>query len=272
MSMNKDSNGYPQVKAEIEIAATPEAVWQAIASMQGMKAWFMGMECDFEGKVGGKVVSKMGEHVIGEAEITAWDPPQKLQTRNPDPFGPGTPAMGYEWTIEAKGGGKCMLRLVQTLFSDDGTWDGQVGDTNEGWPAFFHVLRNYVERNSEQPSGVAMAMGPAGGDKDAAFASLTQALGFGELTEGAEVVCNAEGAPAFSGTVETLVKGPANRVMVRLEQPHPGTAWIGVAPMSGNPTAVLTLYYYGEGAPEAGARDGETLNAWLQGFGQAATS
>ena len=57
MTLEKDSNGHPQVKAEIEIDATPEAVWQAIASLQGMKAWFMGMECDFDGRVGGKVTT-----------------------------------------------------------------------------------------------------------------------------------------------------------------------------------------------------------------------
>lgn len=268
MSLEKNSDGPPQVKAEIEIDATPEAVWQAIASMQGMKAWFMGMECDFEGKVGGKVTTKMGGQVIGQADIEAWDPPHKLVTRNPDPFGPGTPAMGYEWTIEAKDGGKCVLRMVQTLFSDDGSWDGQVGDTTEGWPAFFHVLRNYVERHSEQESGLAMAMGPAASnDRDDAFAKLTDAMGLGDLTEGATVSCNAEGAPAFSGTVEAVAGGRAKRVMIRLEQPCPGTGWIGVAPMGGNLTAVLSLYYYGEGAAEAGARDGGQLNAWLQGAG-----
>lgn len=269
MSLEKNSDGHPQVKAEIEIDATPEAVWQAIASLQGMKAWFMGMECDFDGQVGGKVTTKMGGQVIGQADIEAWDPPHKLVTRNPDPFGPGTPAMGYEWTIEAKDGGKCVLRMVQTLFSDDGAWDGQVGDTTEGWPAFFHVLRNYVERHAEQESGLAMAMGPAASnDRDEAFAKLTEAMGLGELTEGDSVTCDAEGAPAFSGTVEAIAGGRAKRAMIRLEQPCPGTAWIGVAPMSGNLTAVLSLYYYGAGAPAAGARDGALLNGWLQAQAQ----
>ena len=268
MSLEKNNDGHPQVKAEIEIDATPEAVWQAIASLQGMKAWFMGMECDFEGKVGGKVTTKMGGQVIGQADIEAWDPPHKLVTRNPDPFGPGTPAMGYEWTIEAQDSGKCVLRMVQTLFSNDSAWEGQVGDTTEGWPAFFHVLRNYVERHSEQESGLAMAMGPAASnDRDDAFAKLTEAMGLGDLTEGATVTCNAEGAPAFSGTVEAVAGGRAKRVMIRLEQPCPGTGWIGVAPMGGNLTAVLSLYYYGAGAAEAGARDGGQLNAWLQGAG-----
>ena len=160
------------------------------------------------------------------------------------------------------------MRLVQTLFAEDDSWDTQVGDTEAGWPAFFHVLRNYVERHAEEPSGVVQAMGPVPGSKDEAFERLTGALGVEEIAKGASVDCDVDGVPAFSGEIEDVVRGRSNRIMIRLERPFPGTGWIGVGPIGGNMTAIVTLYYYGEGAADASARDGAPLTEWLQAHGQ----
>jgi uncharacterized protein YndB with AHSA1/START domain len=272
MSMKKNDKGHLTVTTEVEIKATPEAIWKAIATGPGTKAWFMGMESEFDERVGGMVRMKMGDEMVETAKLTAWDPPRRFATEGDNPFGPGSPKIAYEWTVEAKGGGKCVLRQVQTLFTEDDAWDTQIGDTEAGWPAFFHVLRNYVERHAGQPSGVVQAMGPTlPGSKTEAFAQLTGALGVKEITKGASVVCDADGAPAFAGEIEDVVRGRSDRVMIRLERPFPGTGWIGVGPIGGKMTAIVTLYYYGEGADAAGARDGAQLTEWLQAYGQAAT-
>ena len=55
--------------------------------------------------------------------------------------------------------------------------------------------------------------------------------------------------------------------MLRLEKPFAGTGWIGVGPIGGNMTAIVTMYYYGEGAPEASASDSAKLMGWLQAHG-----
>ena len=164
------------------------------------------------------------------------------------------------------------MRLVQTLFAEDDSWDTQVGDTEAGWPSFFHMLRNYVERHAEEPSGVVQAMGQVPGSKDEAFERLTGALGVGEIAKGATVDCNVDGVPAFSGEIEDVVRGRSNRIMIRLEQPFAGTGWIGVGPIGGNMTAIVTLYYYGEGAVEASARDNAQLTGWLQAHGETVLS
>ena len=272
MSMNKDDKGQPRVETDVEIQATPEAVWKAIATGPGIKSWFMGMESEFDERVGGEVRAKMGDQLIPIAKVTAWDPPRHFATQGDNAFGPGSPTVAYEWTVDAKEGGKCVLRMVQTLFTQDDAWDSQVGDTSAGWPAFFHVLRNYVERHAEEPSGVVQAMGPVPGEKEEAFERLTSALGAGTIAKGATVDCNADGAPAFSGEIEDVVHGRSSRIMIRLEKPFAGTGWIGVGPVGGNMTAIATLYYYGEGAAEASERDGAQLIGWLQAHGEAVAS
>ena len=44
MSMNKEEQGRRRVETEVEIQASPEAVWKAIATGPGIKSWFMAME------------------------------------------------------------------------------------------------------------------------------------------------------------------------------------------------------------------------------------
>lgn len=272
MSTDKKDQGPRRVETEVEIQASPEAVWKAIATGPGVKAWFMGMESEFEERVGGEVLVQMGDQKVPVAKITAWDPPNHFATEGDNAFGPGSPKIAYEWTVEAKEGGKCVMRMVQTLFTEDDSWDTQVGDTKAGWPAFFHVLRNYVERHAEEPSGVVQAMGPVPGTKEEAFERLASALGVSEIRKGASVDCKAEGAPAFSGEIEDVVHGRSDRIMIRLQEPFPGTGWIGVGPIAGNMTAIATMYYYGEGASEASARDGAQLMGWLQAHGEAVSS
>ncbi len=272
MNRKKDDKGPRRVETTVEIRATPEAVWKAIATGPGTKAWFMGMESEFDGRVGGEVRGKVGDQVVETARLTAWDPPRHFATEGENPFGPGSPRIAYEWTVEAKGGGRCVLRMVQTLFAEDDSWDTQVGDTEAGWPAFFHILRNYVERHAGEPSGVVQAMGPVPGAKDAAFERLAGALGLGAIAKGAAVDCRVDGVPRFSGEIEDVVRGRSNRVMIRLEKPFAGTGWIGVGPIGGKMTAIVTLYYYGEGAEEASARDNAQLGGWLQSYGGSVSS
>ena len=233
----------------------------------------MGMESDFEAKVGGEVLTKMGDQMVPIAKITAWEPPHHFATEGNFAFGPGSPNIGYEWTVTAKDGGKCVLRLVQTLFTEDDAWDTQVGDTSAGWPAFFHVLRNYVERHAGEPSGVVQAMGPVPGDKDEAFERLTAALGITDLAVGAKIDCSSiDGVPAFSGVIEDVVRGRSSRVMIGLDKPLGGTPWIGAGPIGGDTTAIATMYYYGEAEPEANARDHAQLTEWLKGHAEAVAS
>ena len=272
MSKHETAKGPRVVTSEVEIRATPEAVWKAIATGPGIKSWFMAMESEFDERVGGEVRTKMGDEMVPTAKITAWDPPHRFATEGENSFGPGSPKIAYEWTVEAKGGGKCVMRMVQTLFTEDDAWDTQVGDTEAGWPAFFHILRNYVERHADQPSGVVQAMNPVPGTKAEAFQRLTAALGIAKIAKGARVDSHIDGAPPFSGEIEDVVRGRSDRIMIRLERPFPGTAWIGVGPIERKMTAIVTLYYYGKGAAKASDRDNALLTPWLQAHGQTVPS
>src|SRR5689334_15786589 len=128
MSVKKDPSGRRFAQVEVEVPGTPEEVWQAIATGPGISSWFVPTE--FEVKEGGRgkpaaVKVTMAPGVEATSAVTTWDPPFKWATQA-DGWLPGSPPIANEWTVEARGGGKCIVRIVQSLFASTDDWDSQL--------------------------------------------------------------------------------------------------------------------------------------------------
>src|SRR4030095_11539728 len=93
----------------------------------------------------GTVTSHFGPGMDSVAKITAWDPPLSFAAESSD-MGPNAPAMATEWTVEACAGGKCVVRVVHSLFASTDDWDNQLTGLEQGWPTYFRILRMYLER------------------------------------------------------------------------------------------------------------------------------
>ena len=87
-----------------------------------------------------------------KATITHWDPPRRLVTENAEGMGPGSPTVADEWTVEAKAGGTCRVRVVHSWFASNDDWDGQFEAIEQGWPAYFRILKIYLAHFRGQPS------------------------------------------------------------------------------------------------------------------------
>ncbi|MCA9272197.1 MAG: hypothetical protein KDA31_04040, partial [Phycisphaerales bacterium] len=78
------------------------------------------------------------------AKITSWEATKRFvaeSTMGP----PGSPTVATEWTVEAREGGKCLVRVVHSLFASTDDWDNQLDGLEKGWPAIFRVLRRRLE-------------------------------------------------------------------------------------------------------------------------------
>lgn len=70
--------------------------------------------------------------------------------------------------------------------------------------------------------------------------------------------------PRLSGVIDTLGKGShKNTVLIRLDSPAPGTAYIGAFSCGGMVMVCLSVYLYGGGAKPAITRDEPAWQAWM---------
>src|SRR5688572_7753478 len=113
MPVRRDEHGNRSVEAEVEVPGSPEQVWDAIATGQGISSWFVPSRV--EGREGGTTVTSFGPGMDAVAKITKWSPPESFVAEGGDE-GPGNVAT--EWTVESRGGGKCIVRVVHRWFAD----------------------------------------------------------------------------------------------------------------------------------------------------------
>lgn len=252
------SNDAPRtrIELEVEVAGTPEEVWDAIATGPGISSWYV--PHTVEERAGGTAVASFGPgpEMQIEGRVAAWEPPHRLVF---DKGGEG-PGLVFEWLIEARDGGTCIVRLVNSGFGDGEPWDDQYDAMTEGWKLF---LRNLQLHRRYFPGRYAtsilpMAMWPGDGE---AWPRLCAALGLpADLAEGQRAEVTAAGAPPLAGTV--LEARPGNLSLL-LDAPLPGTAIIAAEQHGGFTAVSVWAYLYGDDAPAWVATHEAAWRAWI---------
>ena len=261
MSVNKEPSGRRSVQVEVEVPGTPEEVWQAIATGPGISSWFVPTE--FEERDGKPVAVKMNfaPGMESRAVLTAWDPPRMFAAESPG-WTPGMPSVATEWRVEARAGGVCLVRVVNSLFASTDDWDNQLEGTESGWPGFFRTLRIYLTHFRGQRSAIMQKMAPFAGTEAEAWESLTAALGLKGVSVGQRWTAPA-GVPALSGVAEYVSQSPYD-VLLRVDKPGPGVAALGAFNCGGPIMVALNFYLYGDQAAGTVARETPLWQAWFQ--------
>jgi uncharacterized protein YndB with AHSA1/START domain len=189
-----------ELRKEITLEATPEQVWEAIATGPGLDAWFMGRN-QVEPREGGRSSMTIAGHT-SEATVTAWDPPRRFADRGDSPD--GSSFMAFEWLVEGRGDGTCVLRLVQSgVLGDD--WETEYDALGKGWDMFLHQLGQYLRFFSGRPVTPVTIMGPGPADADRMWTELRRGLGLaGQPAEGDRVRLTPEGLDPIEGVVDYL--------------------------------------------------------------------
>src|SRR5258708_49355 len=244
MSVKKEDSGRRSIQVEVEVPGTPEEVWQAIATGPGISSWFV--PTGFEERDGKPVAVKMnfGLRMESRAVVTAWDPPRMLAAQG-EGWG-GSPPIATQWSVEARAGGVCLVRVVNSLFASTDDWDNQLEGTESGWPGFFRTLRIYLTHFRGQRSAIMQFVAPVAGTAAEAWATLTAALGLNGVGAGQGWAVPA-GVPALGGVVEHVNQSPCG-ALVRLDQPGPGVAALFIMTFGGSVMAAFSFYLYGDRA------------------------
>lgn len=259
MSVKKEPSGRRSVQVEVEVLGSPEEVWHAIATGPGVSSWFVPTVID---EADGKPVavrSTFGPGMESSATITLWDPPRKFAAESPG-WTPEMPSMATEWTVEAKAGGTCVVRVVHALFAATDDWDNQLEGTEHGWPGFFRTLRIYLTHFRGQRSAIMQKLAVAAGTEAEIWDTLTSALGLKGVSVGQRWAAPA-GVPALGGIVEHMTQSP-NDILIRLDTPGPGVAALGTY-NCGQIMVGVNLYMYGDEAAAHIARESPRWQAWV---------
>jgi uncharacterized protein YndB with AHSA1/START domain len=191
-----------EVRKEVELDATPEEVWDLIATGPGIDSWFMGRN-EVEPRVGG--IARMDVGGFGQdATVTAWEPGRRFATRGEE--APDGTVHAFEYLIEGREGGSTVLRLVHSGFLGSETWEAEMSGMEIGWNMYLDKMREYFEYfRGRVARGVFAAAEPKEADKDRIMPMLRGALGIGDgAAVGDAVTITPEGMPPIDGTVDYL--------------------------------------------------------------------
>jgi uncharacterized protein YndB with AHSA1/START domain len=248
------------VQLDFEVPGSPEQVWHAIATGPGISSWLFPTKVDE--RKGGAIEFNIGPGMESSGTVTAWEPPSRFAYEEPNWSG-NAPPLGTEFVIEAKSGGKCIVRLVHSLDTDSDEWDEQIEGFETGWPSFFHVLRLYVSHFFGQPCSPLRVMGNVPGPEATAWEELVEDLGLTGVRVGD--YGRTKNGPKLAGTVERCGEGKhPNELTLRLDEPAPGIALLGAYSWGGQVHISLSLYLFGNTAEAVLAREGFLWREWME--------
>jgi uncharacterized protein YndB with AHSA1/START domain len=260
MPLKKDETGKRWVEMELIVNGTPEQVWQAMATGSGNTAWFTKTRIDEH--IGGAIHFDFGPNGSSMGEVTAWEPPFRFGyiERN---WSEGAPPVATEITITSRSGGRCVVRMVHSLFASTDDWDDQLEGFESGWPGFFEVLRVYLSHFAGRKAASIFAMASDESAQSGVWKRLTEKLGLAAANVGEERTTPQQ-PESLSGTVERVQQDAKQRyIMLRLNAPAPGIALIGTYGTDSGTNASMVLYYYGDDAEQYAAASEPRWRHWF---------
>lgn len=250
------------IELEVEVPGTPEQVWRAIATGPGISSWYVPHVVDE--REGGTAVASFGDapEMQIPGRVAAWEPPRRIVFDG----GEGVGGLAFEWLVEARDGGSCVVRLVNTGFGDGEEWDDQYDGMVEGWQLFLFNLQLHCRHFLGQDAVSMLPMGATAGSKAEAWSALGGALGLPEAPAvGERVEARAGDGLGLAGTV---VKAQPAALALLLDAPAPGTAFLAAETGGEGCGVSIWSYLYGPDAAAVVERDKPRWQAWLDAFGR----
>ena len=187
-----------EIARDIEVDASPEQVWEAIATGPGWDSWFMGRN-EIEPREGGAVRWSIGGFTA-ESTVTAWDPPRRFVSTGTE--GPDGSMHRFDYRIDEREGGGSTIRYVHSGMLG-GDWEAEYEAMSEGDPMYLAKLAEYVTYFSGRFATPIDTHGPNVPDRERALETFRRALGLpGSVAEGDQVHLTPEGLAPIDGVVD----------------------------------------------------------------------
>jgi uncharacterized protein YndB with AHSA1/START domain len=171
------------------VPATPEQVWDAIATGPGISSWFVG-HTEIDGQT---VRTAFGDDWIPPGHVTAADQPAHFAYRTDT--APDGRFIAYEYLVEGRDQSSTVLRTVTSGFLPGDDWAGEYEAMRYGTSMFFATLLEYLHHFPGRPATPITAFGPL------SEARLHATLGLNDPHPGDPVQAELPGLPAIDGQV-----------------------------------------------------------------------
>ena len=235
----------------------PEEVWRAVATGPGISSWYV--PHTVEERAGGVGVASFGPEpeMQVSGRVAVWEPPRRVVFDG----GEGVDGLTFEWRVEPRGDGMCVVRLVNGGFGAGAEHDAQYDGMAEGWRLFMFNLGLHLEHFAGRTATAVLPMALWAGPREAAWEALLGGLGLPpDPAVGDHIEVTATDVPELAGTV---VDVDPRWVALLLDRPAPGTAFLAVEGDGEQVTVSIWSYLYGPDAAAAAARDDPRWRQWL---------
>ena len=182
-----------EIRREVELPATPEEVWEAVATGPGNASWLFPSEIE----------PREGGSTDDGGTVTVWDHPRHFAVRTEGEDGWFN---ALEFVLEGRAGGTTVLRYVHSgIITDD--WDNQYDAANEHTDFYLHTLGQYLEHFSGRTAtyvggGPGGLQGPPASAEPGALEVVKRELGVS--AEGDRVQRRLDGVGELDGVVDYL--------------------------------------------------------------------
>ena len=144
MAVSVDPFGRRWVSAEIQVPGPIDRAWSAVATAEGISAWFAPTSFEFgPDKTPRRITFNFGPGSTDAVTVTAWNPPHGFSVESSD-FIPAGPPVTTKWTILESCNGTCTVRVKHRLTADSDAWNAHLERAESGWPAFFENLKSHL--------------------------------------------------------------------------------------------------------------------------------
>ncbi len=137
-----------EFQIEIDLQATRDEVWEAIATRDGLTSWFPAHAEVIPGE-GGRIVWNWDNAYDWPLTIEAWEPGERLMARYDsgiDDGAGGTAPLFVEFVLAGEGG-VTTLRLTHSGFGAGAGFDHEYDGVSRGWAIELQSLRLYLEHH-----------------------------------------------------------------------------------------------------------------------------
>jgi uncharacterized protein YndB with AHSA1/START domain len=244
---------------ELEVPGTPEQVWHAIATAEGISSWMM--PTDLDARLGGALTFHMGPDAASHGRVTAFEPGRRFAYEEDwatlvGQAGADVTPLLTEFLVEARSGDTCVVRVVTSAFGTGADWENEFWEEmGSGWAPMLDNFRLYLTHFPDQRAtplfaGVSFPTPP-----DAAVAAVRRDLGV-------DTIGDAVTARGVNGRLERSVD---RHFLLRVDEPVPGFLSFYAFATDDGSTVHLQSYLFSDAAPAYVEREQPAWQAWLEG-------